>query len=427
MGRGAPCQPIGGSGEGLPVDLVSPGIGVVNVVPVPGSAILGGVPPLPSGSVIPHRATVNFQILGFKPTDGFVEEVYVEETLGFELPVARVTLQNLNNRMSSIMAAKEQSSFKVMLGYDNPGIKSHGTYIVQRPKFRFGGAQTRLNIEILAYGEMVKLAATERRQAYKKQRDSDIARIIANRNGFAADVEATAHVHDQVLQANESDYKFLAKRAKLYGFLLYCEDGVLHFHSPRPRESGIKLTCLETSNSLIQDFVVQSRTFMRGLQLRMTQIDPLTKEEISVGSTETPDTVQNLTDFQNWKELVSIPGVGQPQRYITEEGHEQSRPLLSDQVIKMAQASRYVITATGNSLGLEGLRANDLITVSGVGRSSGRYYITRAIHHVSGVGAREGGGYRTRFECVRAGAGPLANIDSTGTPVELQREGTVEL
>lgn len=426
MGRGAPCQPIGGSGEGLSVELVSPNIGLVGRPPVPGSAILGGVTTRPSTEVIPHRATVNFNILGFIPKDKIVNDIYVEETLGFELPVARITLNNLDNRVSSILVAKEQSAFKVAFGYDNPGMAAHGTYIVQRPKFKFSGSQSAMRVEVLGYGEMVKMAATERRQSYKKLRDSDIARIIAGRNGFASDIAATTNIHDQVLQANESDYKFLAKRAKLYGFLLYCEDGVMHFHPPRPRESGITLTYLQSTEVNIQEFVVQSRTFMRGLQLKMTQIDPVTKEEISIGSTETPDGVQDVTDYQNWKELVSIPGIGQPQRFVTEEGHEQTRPLLQNQVIKMAQASRYVISASGVSFGLEGLRASDLITINGIGRSSGRYFVTRAIHHISAQGGADGG-FKTRFEVVRAGAGKLASIGSTGTPVELQREGTVEL
>lgn len=422
MGRGAPCRPIGGSGEGVALDLVAPTIGIVNQIPVPGSAILGGVAPLPDNPVIPFRGTMNFNILGFAPQDNIVSEVYIEETLGYELPFARVKLINENKQISSIMLAKEQTSFKVVFGYDNPGIKSHGTYIVQRPKFKFMKQGADLAVEVTGYGEMVKMAATERRAAYKKQRDSDIARTIANRNGFSAEIEPTDHVHDQVIQANESDYKFLARRAMLYGYLLYVEDGVMHFHRPRPRNSGLILTYLEGDESNLMSFAVQSRTFMRGLQLRLTQIDPLTKEEFEVDSTETPDAVQSVTDYQNWKEMVSIPGVGQPTRYITNEGHEQFRALLKDQIVRMAQASRYVVSGVGETYGLEALRPNDLLTINGIGRSSGRYYVTKTVHRVSGQTA-----YTTTFEVVRSGAGQLAAFNTTGTPVELQEESIVRL
>ena len=423
MGRGTPCRPIGGSGNGSPLSLVAPSIGIVDVIPVPGSAILGGVQPINEAPPkIPFRQTMAFSILGFAPEDNIVSDIYVEETLGYELPLARIRLINQNKAISSIMLAKEQSKFQVMFGYDNPGVISHGSYIVQRPKFKFLKGGGDLAVEVIGYGEMVKMAATERRVVYQKQRDSDIARTIASRNGFTPNVEETEHVHDQVLQANESDYKFLARRAMLYGFLLYVEDGVMHFHRPRPRNSGITLTYLEGFDSDLQSFSVQSRTFMRGLQLQMTQIDPLTKEEFSVNSAETPDAVQNVTDYQNWKELVSISGVGQPTRYITNEGHEQFRALLKNQIVRMSQASRYVVSGVGESFGLETLRPNDLLTINGIGRSSGRYYVTKTIHSMSGKTA-----YKTTFEVVRSGAGQLAAYNTDPTPVTLRQESTVRL
>jgi phage protein D len=425
MGRGEPCAPIGGSGFGLPVPIVEPGIGIEDLPPTAGSALLAN--PITKDDR-PGRAVPKYDVLGFISGDGFVNQIYVEETIGFDLPIAKIKINNLQKQLSSLSLAKEQSSFRVSFGYDNPGIKSHGTYIVQRPKFKFmgGTADSDLHVEIIGYGEQVKLAATERREVYKKQRDSDIVRKIAARYGFSADVGPTNLVHDQVIQANESDYKFLARRAKLYGFMLYVNDGVLHFHEPRPKESGIKFTYLEKGQGNLSNFSIQSRTFLRGLSLKMTQIDPLTKEEFDVNSAEDPDTLQRTLDFQNWKELVSIPGVGQPQRFITNEGHEQQRSLFKDQITKMAQASRYVISGEGTSIGMESLRVNDLITIDGIGRSSGKYYVTRAIHHLDSKETGIGGGFRTRFEVVRAGAGALVKFIG-GSPNTLQRESVVRL
>jgi hypothetical protein len=154
----------------------------------------------------------------------------------------------------------------------------------------------------------------------------------------------------------------------------------------------------------------------------MTQIDPVTKEEISVQSTETPDAVQSRLEYKNWKDLVSIQGIGQPKRFIVGEGHNQTAPVLSKMVTEMAKASRYVIAGSGLLHGIETLRANDFIEVYGVGRSSGKYYVTSAMHQID---AGEGGAYKVRFEVVRVGAGELSAAGQT--TVQPQSAGTVAL
>lgn len=423
MGRGAPCRPLGGLGIGKSLQLLVAGAGRLGRIPIPGDAFLSFTPPT-SDVGNPFRLHMDFDILGFTPRSNIVQEVHLEGTVGFDIPMVRVTLNNLEKSISSTILAKEQSVFNVKFGYKNPGMENHGSFIVQRPKFKFMAKKSPLAVEILGYGEAVKLGATERREVYKKQTDADIARKIADRNGMDADVGDTDPTHDQVIQANESDWKFLSRRAKLYGFMLYVENGVLHFHRVRPRESGIKLTYLDQGQGNLQDFVIHSRTFMRGLQLTMTQIDPITKEEFEVKSTEDPDDVQNATEVQNWKDLVSMEGIGQPERFITNEGHEQQRPLIKDQMLRMSQASRYVIAGAGTVIGLETLKANDLITVNGIGRSSGKYYVTRVSHHMNAGSGGLGGGYSVRFEVVRAGTG-----ESVGglSVVEPESAGTVSI
>ena len=425
MGRGSSCNPLGGSGIGQIVQVISPGIGRFGQIPLPGDALLS-LPVSPSTFQNPLRFAPEFEVLGFTPKNNIVSKIHLEGSVGFDVPMVHISLVNLNKQISSTILAKEQSTFDVKFGFNNPGIQSHGRFIVQRPKFKFMSKQLPLSVDILGYGEAIKLGATERREVYKKQSDVDIARKIADRNGFDSEVDDTDPVHDQVIQANESDWKFLSRRAKLYGFMLYVEDGTLHFHRPRPRESGIKLTYLEKGQGNLIDFVVHSRTFMRGLKLQMTQIDPITKEEFTVDSTEEPDDVQAVTDYQNWKDLVSIDGIGQPQRFITNEGHEQQRPLLKDQMLRMAQASRYVIAGSGTMSGLEMLKANDLITINGVGKSSGKYYITKIIHQMSAGAGGLGEGYSVRFEVVRSGAGELTDAKSS-TPTSPVSAGSVSL
>jgi len=422
MGRGAPCFPTIGLGRGLPVPVVIPGVGIIGKIPVPGSTLLSSAA---QNITKTFRAFPDFLILGFTAASGVVKSVLLDEVAGFGVSMAKIVLNNVNGKLSRTILAKEQTSFRVALGYVTPGQSSHGTYIVQRPKYRFtAGEKDPMTVEVIGYGEAVKLGATERREVYKKMSDSDIANIIAARNGMIPDIGTTTPVFDQVLQANESDWKFLERRAKLYGFMLYVENGILHFHQVRPRESGITATA-DLVDGDIQEFVVGSRTFMRGLQLTMTQMDPITKDEAMIVSTEAPDPVQSRLEFKNWVELVNITGVGQPKRFVVGEGHKQSRPELTKMVNEMAKATRYVIAGSGVLHGIETLRANDLITINGVGRSSGKYYVTRAIHELDAGEGSMGGGYRVRFEVVRSGAGP--NVEQGQTTVQPQSAGTVSL
>jgi len=421
MGRGIPCFPTIGLGRGLPVPIVIPDVGILGKIPVPGSTLLSSTSKTITKAV---RAFPDFLILGFKAVDGVVKSVLLDEVAGFGVSVAKIVLNNVNGRLSRTIHAKEQSSFRVSLGYQTPGQAQHGTYIVQRPKYRFTAGEQPMAVEIIGYGEAVKLGATERRETYRKMSDADIAQLIAGRNGMTADVDTTTPVYDQVLQANESDWKFLERRAKLYGFLLYVDNGTLHFHRVRPRESGITVAA-DLVDGDLQEFVVGSRTFMRGAQLTMTQMDPITKDEINIISTEAPDPVQSRLNFKNWVQLVNIPGVGQPKRFVVGEGHKQSTPELTNMVNEMAKSTRYVIAGSGVIHGIETLRANDLITVNGVGRSSGKYYVTRAIHELDAGEGSMGGAYRVRFEVVRSGAGE--NTDQGVTTVQPQSAGTVSL
>jgi phage protein D len=366
--------------------------------------------------------------MGLTPRDNLVKSVYVEETIGFELPIAKVVLGNVGTQLSSTILAKEQSTFRVLLGWVGTALEDHGVYIVQRPKFRYS-TEGNTDIEIIGYGEAVRLGATQRREVYKKMRDSDIAEMIAARNGFEADIDRTDLVHDQVIQVNESDYKFLAKRAKLYGYLFSVVDGVMRFQRPRPCGSGVRLNLgdVDAQNSIV-DLAVRSRTFLRGARLTFSQIDPITKEQFEISSAEASDPIQRETGSDNWEDLVSIDGVGQPERFITNEGHEQRRSLWRDQISRMAEAQRYVIAGSGSVLGNQSIRPGQLITLTGVGRNDGQYFVTRTMHSIS---TGDGGGYRTRFEVVRAGAGELNNEAQLGqfepTVVEPESEGVVTL
>jgi phage protein D len=401
---------LGGSGRGSLPTTFDPLTGRACGINVLGSANFGGLfspgslDANQTGGGDPPFFAPMFSVMGLTPEDGIVQSVRIEETSGFDLPVCHIRLANVDKSLSSTILSREQSTFTAKLGWTNPGMHDHGTFVVQRPKFRYE-TDGELSVDIVAYGEQIRLATTERRKVFRKVSDSDIARQIGQSHGFEVDILKTTPVHDQIIQANESDYKFLARRAKLHGYLLMVEDGVMRFRPPRPCESGIILTNTTTvdgDNNFLH-FNVQSRTFMRGLKLHISQIDPITKEEFQVTSEETPTDTQRALGPTNWKQMVSTDEV-QPERFLTGEGHLQRREQLRNQVSRMAEASRFVVSGVGSSIGLETLRPQQLIRFEDLGRSSGRYLVTRVTHTISAESGDDYG-YMTTFEVVRAGSG----------------------
>jgi phage protein D len=60
---------------------------------------------------------------------------------------------------------------------------------------------------------------------------SEIARAIIAKHGLAADVEDSSVRLPQISQAGESDWQFLCRIARRYGFVLYPTGVTVHFHS----------------------------------------------------------------------------------------------------------------------------------------------------------------------------------------------------
>lgn len=69
-----------------------------------------------------------------------------------------------------------------------------------------------------------------RTRVFRNVTDSDIVKQIAQEAGIdVGEIQATSEVHDQVSQANLTDWDFLAARARPLGFDLTFREGSLHF------------------------------------------------------------------------------------------------------------------------------------------------------------------------------------------------------
>ena len=346
--------------------------------------------------------TIENKDLEFELLDDFVTDIFVDQNTD-GLSVAKLVLHNLDtNYLVNERLFSMHNKIKIWLGYLDTGQEYQGEFRIQRPTYQF--AERAQKIELYCVSLEYDLMHTERRQAYFKKTDSDIARDIAKRNNLKFDIESTSTLYAQVIQANQSDIKFLESRARLYGYDVFIKNGVLHFHSPRYDHSGISVYYDNGDNSLITEMDIRVDSWYSGVNWQVTKFDPKTKELYGrQSSNEKGNALQrdllkrNNNDIQPHE--YSSVNTEQPVRYLVGEGHNQTLAEADKQVQSFSEASRYGVRSCGVlDLGLEVLKPRTIITVLGVGRFSGDYYITRVFHKYSQ-------GYKVNFELARLGFG----------------------
>jgi hypothetical protein len=236
-------------------------------------------------------------------------------------------------------------------------------------------------IVITAYGEEYMLSKSEKRRTWTNITDSEIVRRIAAEYGWSADITDTTVLHEHVAQVNESDWKFIDRRARYYGFMFYVENGVLHFHEPRYVDTGIMLSYFGKPFNQLNGFTAWEVPLQHGKVIQADQIDPLSKELFTVTSQEVDDKVSVGTKAAYKGPVVlsqemSSLGSDQPIAYMLEEGHKQTRFSLGKEVEGFSQFTRWMVVGEGNVVGLQGLKVNQVVELIGLGRDSGEYFIS---------------------------------------------------
>lgn len=338
--------------------------------------------------------------------DRLVHAIVIHESHDHAVSTAKISLANRNFRFTDDSMWDGPMKLAVYLGYNTTMLtKQGGTFYLTGPKFIFPGVSEGVpTIQLNAVSEDFQLGRTEKRRVWKNKTDAEIVEEIAGEYGWATDVDPTEPSNEHLAQVNESDWKFLNRLAMFHGYQVYVEDGVLHFHKPRFRDSGIKLMYYQGVRSQLGQFVVQSETLHWGTIVRASQIDPMKKEIFNLMSSDKEDEVtsESVRAFnapvQRSGDMTAFKN-SRPEMFMYEEGHEQTRFSLQEEVDGIAEHTRWLVHGEGELIGLETLKPRDMVDLIGLGRASGKYYITDVIHEV------KSGGYRTLFRVARSWLG----------------------
>lgn len=341
--------------------------------------------------------------------DERVQAVTVKETArGLSRAVLRILNQRLTFTDHELLQGQDLE-VEIFTGYTGRPFEKRGTFRAAVPRYAFGN-QAMPIIELECFGEEWPLAVGEERRVYENLRDSEIAGQIASRHRLKTDVQSTNPVYEHVAQFNMTDMEFLENRALLYGYDIYVQDGMLHFHEPRFEHSGLSLWHGGGEKGILTSFDIVVDPWIRGSGWTKSGIDRLTGEEWEYRIEDKQDAVAaelirlGGSGFQKAGDLAKVGG-SLPRRFIVGDGHELTSAEGRQQAESYAKATEWIVVGSARVRGIELLHARQVVTIMGIGHLSGDYYVTEVTHQVSADS-----GYNMTFKVTRPGTGKLEDL-----------------
>jgi uncharacterized protein involved in type VI secretion and phage assembly len=248
---------------------------------------------------------------------------------------------------------------------------------------------------VRGYDQMHRLRAGKRTETYRFMTDADICRKIVLAAGVPPGlIEPTLTLHEHISQANESDYDFLARRAKENGFDLGIENGLFYFKRPAnaalgPMEGNLQVgtpTQLVMGSSLLS-FFPRVTAAQQVSEVEVRGWDPMNKEAI-VATAKAGTTSAQLQDKPD--DLASVSGNGR-----TVVAAAEFPMQISAEEAAKAEAERMgssFAEAEGVARGHPQLKAGTAISITGVADPFAGKYVLSQTRHIF-----DQDGYRTNF------------------------------
>lgn len=284
--------------------------------------------------------------------------------------------------------------FELSMGYaDAPGLSKMmvGEITSFDPHFPASGAPT---VTVRGLDRLHRLRNRPVSFTWENQRDSDIAKAIAKRNGLdPAVVDETSPTHKAVPQDNRDDVSFLLERAKRLDFEVFVKDDKLHFvHS---REGGMPILTLALGQSLLS------------FEPSLTLSRMVSKVTVRCWHPEEGRLIEKSAERSKLNEIAAgKKNAGAFLEDVLGQGKEEvvtTQGVLSDEdAAKLAEAilrrkAHSFVTGQGQTVGIPTLRAGANIELRGLGkRFDGVYYVTESTHRI------DASGYQTSFAVRKA-------------------------
>jgi uncharacterized protein involved in type VI secretion and phage assembly len=260
-----------------------------------------------------------------------------------------------------------------------------------------------------------RLARGPKSRSFQRVTDADIANRIAGEYGLQPDIDATGEVHEHVLQAAETDYAFLRRRAGRIGFEFWISDRTFHFKRAVTTRAA---PVLQWGRNLHR-FSVRFASAERCDEMRVLGWDPLGKRAV-VGQAASSDGDPG-TDAPVAAEMADAArrGFGPVRR-------SAGQFPIADQAEADALARAFMLRTSAGEVILRGEAAGDpqltagaYVRIERVGRRLAGSYRVTSVEHIHAAGRP----YLSRFVCGGKDAGRLAELAGTAAPRSEERRG----
>jgi phage protein D len=267
------------------------------------------------------------------------------------------------------------------------------------------GASGRHELVLAGFDLTHRMARVPKSRSFQRITDADIAARIAGEYGLDVDVDGTGAAHDYVLQAGETDYAFLRRRAARIGFDVWIAEKKFYFKKT-PRSTAAPPKLVYGKN--LARFTTRFSAAERSDEVEIRGWDQLGK----VAITGRADQAEPGTDAPAAQELSDAA-----QRAFGRVKRNAGQFPVTDQAEADALASSLLLRATGEEVVLRGETAGDpligagaKVHVEGIGsRMTGDYRVT-SVEHTYGATRP----YLTRFVCGGKEPGGLADMTAPG-------------
>jgi len=260
-----------------------------------------------------------------------------------------------------------------------------GEIVEIEPDFRPGSQR----FTVRAYDRMHRLARGTHVRSFLNVTDGDLVQKIAQELGLSANVGPTSQVHPYVLQANETNYAFLRRRAAALGYVLYMDDSTLCFKAPDADAAEVELKWAET----LLEFHPRLTTVEQVVTDVVRGWDPDQRQEI-VGKATNGDGTPKIGESRPGGQLAKQAyGVDAQRLTAAQPVRSQAEADRLAKALADRRASAF-IEADGICKGNPKIVAGTALKIVSVGdRFSGTYVCTNARH----VYDRAQSGYTTEF------------------------------
>jgi phage protein D/phage baseplate assembly protein gpV len=263
------------------------------------------------------------------------------------------------------------------------------------------GPSGRHELVLTGFDPTHRLAREPRSRSFQRVTDADIATRIAGEYGLDAEVDGTGATHDYVLQAGETDYAFLRRRAARIGYDVWVSDHKFFFKKT-PRSTATPPKLVYGKN--LARFTARFSAAERGDEVEVRGWDQLGKEAI----TGRADRTDPGTDAPAAAELADAA-----RRAFGRIKRNAGQFPVTDQAEADALARSLLLRASGEEVVLRGEATGDpligagaKVHIEGVGsRMTGAYRVT-SVEHTYGASRP----YLTRFICGGKEPGGLADL-----------------